>query len=133
MPTTLPIPVSCPTVTAGVAAVSAPTGSPIYYRLVVPTAWIMPGKNVTFSVTSPSPINLGVYGPNPTVLGTDSSGNSTGRLRAPKIGQPDAMASSCQGNLASGTYYIVVRSGDNGPPSSQVSLMVTMSGWKIFG
>lgn len=133
MSKTLPIPASCPTVTAGVAAVSAPTGSPLYFRVVVPSGLLLPGKNVNFSVTSPGPVNLAVYGPNPKVLGTDSSGKATDRLRAPGARQPDTRSTSCQGNLVAGTYYVVVRTGDDGAPASQVSLLVTMSGWKLFG
>lgn len=133
MPTTLPIPAACPTVTAGVATVSAPTGSPLFYRLIVPRTLIFPGKNVTFSGYSPSPVNLSVYGPNPRVLGADSSGKSSGRLRSSADGQADAQAARCQGNLSAGAYYVVVRSGENGPPPSRVSLMVTMSGWKLLG
>ncbi|MGC8640028.1 MAG: hypothetical protein ACP5XB_09155 [Isosphaeraceae bacterium] len=64
----------------------------------------------------------------PTTLG-----KSTDRLRFPKVGLPDATAMSCQGNLTTGVYDVVVRSGDNGAPSSQVSLRVTMSGWKLLG
>ena len=70
-------------------------------------------RNPSVRRTSPGPVNLAVYGPNPKVLGTDSSGKATDRLRAPGARQPDTRSTSCRGNLVAGTYYVVARSGDD--------------------
>ena len=44
-----------------------------------------PGSNVTFIGLSDSPTNLGIYGPNPTVLGIDpATGKTSGRMLAPE-------------------------------------------------
>ncbi len=85
------------------------------------------GRNCTFTVTSDSPCNLGIYGPNPTQIGPPF-----GRMRSPKINISDAKHHKCQGNFSKGIYYLIVRQGDNNPPKSSVKIMITSQNYQAI-
>lgn len=121
-PIVLPLPVGAQTIASGASVTLQPTGNPLYLVLTVPKSiwsWLGIGTTVTFTSSSLLPHNLGVYGPNPTSIGPPF-----GRMRAPKVGLPDGTTNTCQGKFAAGTYYLVLRSGDNGAPSAQITVSV---------
>jgi hypothetical protein len=130
-----PIPLQLPTgaqvITAGVPVTLQPNGSPLYLKYILTTNlfdWFGKGKNVTYTCSSSSPFNLGIYGPNPTSIGPPF-----GRMRAPKINMPDGTNNQCQGNFDKGTYYLVFRQGDNGPPVASVTITLKEQMWQVFG
>ncbi len=135
-PLPLPVPTDCPVITPGVSLLATGDGSPLCLRLQATkgTGWTwFLGQNLTFHVRSANPTNLGIYGPDPHILGIDAGGKTTGRMRSPKVGQPDAKNHVCQGNFSPGTYFLVVRTGDNNPPIGDVEITITAANWKVFG
>jgi hypothetical protein len=128
-PAVLPIPAGATVLEAGLSAVLQPTGGPIYASFVAQGGWeeLWDG-NLTFKCSSSAPFNLGIYGPNPTSIGPPF-----GRMRAPKVGQPDGTSNSCEGNFTSGTYYLVFRVGDNGAPTDPITIEITQEPWQVFG
>ena len=138
-PVPLPVPTVAPTIADGQIVMSAGAGAPLIWKFTLakstgPWSWIQPGSNVTFIGLSDSPTNLGIYGPNPTVLGIDpATGKTSGRMRAPKLGNPDATSYRCEGNFAPGVYYLVIQTGDNRAPVGNASLALTVRSWQVFG
>ena len=124
-PAPLPLPAGPSVLVPGQSASVTPAGEPVCWIMAL-GGWF--GSNIRFTVRSSSPVNLGIYGPNPTQIGPPF-----GRMRAPKINQPDSAIASCQGNFRPGVYYLVVRSGDNGAPVAPVEIDTVISAWKPFG
>ncbi len=135
-PKPLPVPSSCPQIMPGVSVHGTGADAPLYWILQVTQGkgwtWFL-GQNLTFHVRAASPCNLGIYGPDPHILGIDAGGKTTGRMRSPKLGQPDARVHQCQGNFSPGMYYLVIRSGDNNPPIGDIEIDISAAGWKVFG
>lgn len=136
-PIPLPVPSDAPTITPDVVGEAVGVGQLLFWKLTVSKGkgWFgFMGQNLTFKVRADNPCNLGIYGPNPTILGIDSAtGKTSGRMRSPKINLPDAKIHQCQGNFTPGTYYLVVRSGDNDPPTGKVEVLITAGSWSVFG
>lgn len=136
-PVPLPVPTDCPSVVPGVPFNTTCSGALLILRLDVGSGtgalWFL-GQNLTFSATLSSPGNLGIYGPNPGILGIDSkTGKTTGRMRAPKLASmPDSTQLVCQGNFNKGRYYLVFRTGADAPFVGNVSLTIVSSPWQVF-
>ncbi len=136
-PIPLQVPVNCPSVTPGVPFSTTGVDVPIILRLDVGSGsgWLgWRGQNLTFSATVSSPGNLGIYGPNPGILGIDpATGKTTGRMRAPKLAtMPDSTQLLCQGNFVKGRYYIVFRTGADGPLVGNITLNIVSAPWQVF-
>ena len=135
-PAPLPVPANCPVIVPNQIVTAAGAGVPLIFKFVLPPAtgffsFFQSGSSVSTIIHADNPINGGWYGPNPTILGIKPGGGTTGRMRLPKLGQPDAQNCSCQGDFAAGTYYLVIRSGDNGAPVGNVVVSVHVGGWVI--
>jgi hypothetical protein len=110
MPKTLPLPPDprpLPTKTTVAVAATEITG-PVIFTFRVQG---LTDAHRKFTVTAQAPVNLGLYGPNPTSLGPPF-----GRGRAPAGKGADATWAQGEWNLNVGTYYVVVRTGEDGPP-----------------
>lgn len=121
-PIVLPLPVGAQTIASGVSVTLQPNGNPLYLVMTVPKSfwsWLGVNTSVTCTTQSATPHNLGVYGPNPGNIGPP-----WGKTRAPKLGMPDGTNNQCTNNLPAGTYYLVLRSGDNAPPSAPITVSV---------
>lgn len=136
-PIPLPVPNDCPHVIPGVPFNATSTGFPLILCIDVGSGsglfgWL--GQNLTFTATLDNPGNLGIYGPNPEILGINpKNGKTTGRMRAPKLAtMPDGTNLVCQGNFNKGRYFLVFRTGANGPMVGNMSLRVASNPWQVF-